>query len=77
MIGEAATEAGCLTCSLGRWMMQERDLLAGLEQSQAIDWLSIAADLSRYGLVDQQGRPPTAESAEAMWWSVRNLYSWR
>lgn len=56
-----------LTCSLGRWMIQQRAVLAAMERGGSLDWGLVARDTRLAGVTDCLEQAPTKETCEETW----------
>ena len=53
------------------WLWRHHDQLQGeLNLPRRTDWSALASELGKRGIVDGNGKPPTAERTRKAWWQV-------
>ncbi len=53
------------------WLWQHYDQLQGeLNLPRRTDWSALASELGKRGIMDGNGKPPTAERTRKAWWQV-------
>lgn len=53
------------------WLWRHHDQLQGeLNLPRRTDWSALAGELGKRGIVDGNGKPPTAERTRKAWWQV-------
>ena len=53
------------------WLWQHHEHLKGeLTLPRRMDWSALAGELGRRGIMDGNGKPPTAERTRKAWWQV-------
>ncbi|MDB5375847.1 MAG: hypothetical protein JWR00_293 [Rubritepida sp.] len=67
---DQAAEQRWLTSPLAEWMAERHDQAAEILSHQHLSWAKAAEAFAAYGLKDQLGRPPTAETARETWQRV-------
>ncbi len=53
------------------WLWRHHDQLQGeLNLPRRTDWSALAGELGKHGIMDGNGKPPTAERTRKAWWQV-------
>jgi hypothetical protein len=64
---ERAAVGPCLTSPLAEWMDTHHAQATQILSQAHADWLVVAEVFRAFGITDQTGKPPTAESARETW----------
>jgi hypothetical protein len=58
------------------WFREHHDELAAGFARNAPAWQPLATFLGKQGVLDVDGKPPTARAARDAWWRVRRVVRW-